>query len=285
MHQPSFSWTDSRLDATQAGTGRCVAVLGYDGFSYAITDAQRQLQAIRSWNFSSLAAAPKEVEAMLEDILATETMLSLPYATKALALATPWVTLMPERLLMKNALPTYFNLLLPEQLEPLQYGVEPITEGNMVAVYAVEQTLFQLGARLMKDAVTHALCAVLVPDFGKITRGNNHTVVLHVRGYRGYISVFERANLFYYNSFQFEQPEDFLYFTLLAYEQLRMNTQEVHLFMSGDILDTGALYKILYRYVHTLSFLPPPDSLNWPGAQIGAPSHQFQDLLLLAASA
>ena len=57
------------------------------------------------------------------------------------------------------------------------------------------------------------------------------------------------------NSYPFKSPEDFLYFTLFAFEQLHLNPDQVDVVLSGNIDNTSPLYELLYRYVRNISFI------------------------------
>ncbi|MBW2937920.1 DUF3822 family protein [Aureisphaera sp. CAU 1614] len=57
------------------------------------------------------------------------------------------------------------------------------------------------------------------------------------------------------NSYPFKSPEDFLYFTLFAFEQLHLNPDQVDVVLSGNIDNPSPLYELLYRYVRNISFI------------------------------
>jgi hypothetical protein len=57
------------------------------------------------------------------------------------------------------------------------------------------------------------------------------------------------------NSYPFKSPEDFLYFSLFALEQLHLNPDAVKVVLSGNIDETTLLYELLYKYIRHISFI------------------------------
>lgn len=56
------------------------------------------------------------------------------------------------------------------------------------------------------------------------------------------------------NSFEYNSPEDFIYFILFCLEQLKMNPETIDLFVSGNINKGDSNHSILYKYVRNVSF-------------------------------
>ena len=56
------------------------------------------------------------------------------------------------------------------------------------------------------------------------------------------------------NSFEYNSPEDFIYFILFCLEQLKMNPETIDLFVSGNINKGDSYHSILYKYVRNISF-------------------------------
>ena len=56
------------------------------------------------------------------------------------------------------------------------------------------------------------------------------------------------------NSFEYNSPEDFIYFILFCLEQLKMNPETIDLFVSGNINKGDSNHSILYKYVRNISF-------------------------------
>lgn len=104
---------------------------------------------------------------------------------------------------------------------------------------------------------------------------------IHVHMNRLHLAVFDHAEIALVNSFNYSSAEDFLYFALLAYEQLDLDVNEHPLILSGEISRAGQLFPLLYRYIREIRFM------NWPSDwEIGdftgdIPGHYYIDGLAL----
>lgn len=85
--------------------------------------------------------------------------------------------------------------------------------------------------------------------------------------------------LIFSNSFTYSTKEDFIYFILLAFEQLEMNPEEHSLYFMGEISRSSALFNITWQYIRNVHFMGKQLSatLNQDFDQL--PIHQYYLLL------
>ena len=67
-----------------------------------------------------------------------------------------------------------------------------------------------------------------------------------------------------YDSFNFETKEDILYFTLFAFEQLKLDINTVNILLFGDIIKEDDNFKILYEYIRNIELGERPNQLKFP---------------------
>ena len=114
---------------------------------------------------------------------------------------------------------------------------------------------------------------------GRLINGKH--VRIHVHMDRLHLAVLDQSEIILVNSFDYSTAEDFLYFALLAYEQLDIDVNEHPLILSGEISRAGQLFPLLYRYIREIRFM------NWPNDwKIGdftgdIPGHYYIDGLAL----
>jgi hypothetical protein len=112
-----------------------------------------------------------------------------------------------------------------------------------------------------------------------LAKRNDYEVFVNLRNHIAQIAVFDRRNLQFYNSFAFTKASDFLYFTLLAFDQLKLNPLDVPLTISGELMEDSEIYRLLYRYFRDIRFAPTPAGLyHFPGSIQSLPSHLNYDL-------
>jgi hypothetical protein len=281
MDKLSFSSFDNRLNATTAPEARLQAILGTEGASLLVTDAQRLPLALSTWQFSP---AHPDFEAALSDlrmVMGREVMFGWPFGQVQFALSNAQVTLVPRRLFRDQALSAYFHLLLPEK--PLHYAYELLPELDCFLVYAVEQSAIDLIRQYYPAAAITHLAYPLLEQWRREASATDYSIMANLRQESVQIAVFERRNLLFYNTFSWKTPADLLYHMLLVYEQFRLNPLEVGLQLSGNLVEASDIYRQLYRYIRHLRFVSLPAGLRMPAQSDGLPPHCFYDTYTLCA--
>ena len=79
-------------------------------------------------------------------------------------------------------------------------------------------------------------------------------VYIHVNSSNFELMLFNKGELIFYNSFSFQTAEDFIYYILFSFEQLKLNTETIDTVLFGEIEKDSELYKIAYQYIRILNF-------------------------------
>ena len=70
------------------------------------------------------------------------------------------------------------------------------------------------------------------------------------------IVVLKDSKILFYNNFEYQTKEDFIYYVLFVSEQLGLNTEEFECVLMGAIKKDDDLYSIVYKYIRHVSLLP-----------------------------
>ena len=73
--------------------------------------------------------------------------------------------------------------------------------------------------------------------------------------------VLKDSEILFYNNFEHQTKEDFIYYILFTLEQLELSTEKTNILITGDINEQSDLYKILYTYVRNIGFLNSNNSI------------------------
>lgn len=96
----------------------------------------------------------------------------------------------------------------------------------------------------------------LIKQFSK---GEKHSeqakTYIHVLKDQFDLLVFTNGALQLCNTFSYKTAEDFIYYVLFCFEQLKLNPEHTETILTGDIEKGDPQYEILYRYVRSVSFL------------------------------
>ena len=97
----------------------------------------------------------------------------------------------------------------------------------------------------------------LVKGALELSSGKEPTVYLN--NFSGYydLVIVKDGSLLFCNTFNYETPEDFIYYLLFTAEQLELDPSEFKLILLGDISNEMATYKIAYTYIKNIEMLEP----------------------------
>ncbi|MCK9612858.1 MAG: DUF3822 family protein [Bacteroidales bacterium] len=76
------------------------------------------------------------------------------------------------------------------------------------------------------------------------------------------IVVVEYNKLTFYNTFSYKTAEDFAYFVLFVFNQMKLNPEQQGIYFSGDILRDSQLYDISFKYIRNIDFVKPPVQIS-----------------------
>jgi len=70
------------------------------------------------------------------------------------------------------------------------------------------------------------------------------------------IVVIAQRKLFFFNAFDYQTPEDFIYYILFTAEQLQLNPEQFQLELLGTFEEDDAFYKMAYTYIRHVQLMP-----------------------------
>lgn len=85
---------------------------------------------------------------------------------------------------------------------------------------------------------------------------------VHVSASHFEIVVVQNQKLLFFNSFEYQTPEDFIYYILFTAEQLQLNPEYFTLDLIGAITKENPLFQIAYKYIRNVSLIDVED-LRW----------------------
>lgn len=103
---------------------------------------------------------------------------------------------------------------------------------------------------------TYKHCSTILIESVMLAEKNasGSKLYIHVNPSHFEIVAVKDSQLTLYNTFEYDTPEDFIYYLLFTTEQLSLNPETINVQLLGEISDTDALYKIAYKYIRNISF-------------------------------
>ena len=88
----------------------------------------------------------------------------------------------------------------------------------------------------------------------KSSQNSNAVMYLHVNISMIEVAVVENGQLQLFNVFEYYSKEDFIYYVLFVFEQLKLDVETITVHLSGNIDKNDELYDLLYTYVRHVEF-------------------------------
>jgi hypothetical protein len=252
-----------------------------DSFAYILRDRTRnQLLAYRSYDFDADDRA--DWPAALTHLVETDTLLAdVRYGKTVVGWNAPVMTLVPNPLYDPAEATAYLEALTVIGLHH-EVRTQTVQELDATLIFAASRDYLSLTENLFGvPAAQHPTAGLLTVWAARSRRLGHASISCTVRGGRLFLAGHRNGALEYYNSFSYEGFQDAVYYLLLAYEQAGCAPARDPLYLSGEILTAGELYKQFYRYVEDIRFseygAPPA-----PAAELAdLPPHLYFDLLCL----
>lgn len=171
-------------------------------------------------------------------------------------------TFVPEPLFDENFLGSYlqYNTKVFET-DFFAFDEIPNYQMNTVYIPYVNINNFfidQFGSFDYKHANSILVSKLLVASKNK----DDKKMFVHINTGHFEIIVVQNQKLLLFNSFDYNTPEDFLYYILFTAEQLNLNPEKFPLELIGNIDTESDYFKIAYKYIRNVSLLDVED-LRW----------------------
>jgi len=103
----------------------------------------------------------------------------------------------------------------------------------------------------------HSSTILIERALDSITTAEKPKVHLHVNTTSIEVLVIDKGQLQLFNFFEYHTKEDFIYYVLFVFEQLKLDPESTHITLTGSIDKDDELYTSLYTYVRHVTILDP----------------------------
>ncbi|MDG3583653.1 DUF3822 family protein [Galbibacter pacificus] len=231
------------------------------GLSFCIADsALNEIETIDTVSFDKKANA-ESLLAHLENWFDKDSIKGSSFNKIIAVHENELSSFVPKSLFNESNLSDYlkYNVKI---LENDYINYDELKEHDMYNVYVpftnVNNYLFEKFGDFEYKHFSTVLVETLINNAKK---SDPKTIYVHIDSMHFEIIVLDQKKLVLYNTFQYLQKEDFIYYLLFTIEQLHLNPEETPTFLLGNVSEESELYKIAYRYIKNLkigeAYYPP----------------------------
>jgi len=257
-----------------------------DGFSYAVFDhLKQQFIAFEEFTFSAapgllrLFGSPEYIN-WLDQIIEQRVFLKEKFNKVFIITGGKKYTLMPVPLFEADNARKYLEFVHPlDETDKVNYETINALECNLI--YAVPDALISWISYRYRSNQTFHVCGVLIRNFLMRFRGGSpvERIMVNIQTDVLDIIIFNDADLRFCNSFYFSNHNDLLYYLLFVIEQLKINSDESPLYLSGNVELNSELLKLLGAYIRYVDIIPENSDMTVSPSIDQAQLHRFFDLL------
>jgi hypothetical protein len=247
-----------------------------DGFSFCITDnSTGDIVYFFKKLFEEKQITPEILMQKVNAQFKEDTYLQKDFSSILVIHENNLSTLVPNKYFSEDKLVEYLNFNI-KTLATDYIAFDEIQEMNAKNIYVpyvhINNYLFQnFGTFEYKHHTT-----VLIEKLLSLGHFEEKKVYVNVASKNFDIIVIQNKQLKFSNSFHFETKEDFIYYILFTFEQLKLNVEKIELYFCGDIELESEIYNSTYQYIRNIFFL---ESNNPIFDQISASRHSNYILL------
>lgn len=246
-----------------------------DGFSFVVfsLDKNRYL-GLETFQIKRIDQQAK-LAAALDELCILRQWITYPFHSVVVIVDNNFNTLIPISLYEEKEKGVYlaFN---QEFQDNSRIQSDLLKAAEAYNLYYLPNPLVEKVKDIWANARIVHLQSVLVESL-LITHRNqqsDQTAFIHLRHDNFDLIVLKNDKLLFINNFRFNTPEDFIYFVLFSFDQLRLNPETVQVVLSGIIEKGSKNYDILFQYVRNIRFAERNPTFEYSYILEDIPVHQ-----------
>lgn len=273
-----ISLKDEALLNESSGEYDLAIQLGIDFVAFCILDHERKkFLFLETYHFPGESNMVISAE-HAQKIISASTLLKSAFKNTILSFVNQKSTLIPFPLFSEGHKVDYFKI--NHALEKgMRLHTDKIQILEAVNIYAIPDAVESSLVKQFPTAKINHFSSGLIESFLlKYRNLSKKIVVVHVQLSSFEIVVINGKNLNFYNSFSIKTPEDFVYYILFVFEQLKLNPHTIELVLCGQIIRNSELYALLYKYVKIIRFEERDHTFQYSYVFEEIPRHFYYNL-------
>lgn len=196
--------------------------------------------------------ANEKLSEALHYLVDTEPYFSQSYLGVFVSVSNSLYTLVPGALFVNENKEEVlkFNHSIPADSVVLS---DEIVSADSHCVYSVDKRVKELLDRIFPNNHLKHKVSCLIESLPGIASKNRKTCLVNVQGNTTDVSLYNKK-LQFFNSFDFQTAEDFLYYILATLEQNSFTLDETDVVLAGEVEAGSAIYASLSEYIPKLKF-------------------------------
>ncbi len=279
---PNISLKDESFTIENARHYTLSLEISYDGIAYAVFDeVKKRYILLESFNFNNVSNDSQLVINLTEIIQNCEN-LRLEYEKSLITFKNSKYTFIPSPLYINEEEELY--LKFNQDIEKSDIIKSDLIKNiNSHNIYAIPKLTEYFISENFKNISLHhhitSLIEIIIFKF-KNTDENNSVFINLSQSFVDII-VLGNQKLLLCNTFNFKTGEDFIYYLMFVFEQMKLNPENTCLTIMGEIEKESALYTYIEKYIRNIVFIERNSDFLYTYQFDKIPQHYFYNLFNL----
>ncbi|MEE9362168.1 MAG: DUF3822 family protein [Cellulophaga sp.] len=231
--------------------------ISLNGLSFCILDTiGNKIEKADSITFTK-ELTPYEVQKRLKEIFTKHRVTNYSYSEVVVVHRNNLFTLVPKAIFDEKELVNYLKFNTKILANDL-ISFDEIESYDIVNVYVpfvnINNYIYELFGEF---TYMHNGTVMIQSLLSTQSNGKETVCYAHISGQQLDITVISEKKLLFYNSFNYNTKEDFIYYLLFTFEQLKLDSDTTKLRLFGTINENDEIYNLCYSYVNNISIYIP----------------------------
>lgn len=242
--------------------------ISLSGLSFLVTSQASKKTLFFIEKKLSHSTTPEELLMDIESIISQNQILDSPFSEVSVVYSTPIYSLVPTELFNETKASEY--LKFNSKILANDYIAHDTLEGLGITIaYVPFMNINNYFFEKYGSFSYYHSATVLVKTILESQKYSLPRMYLHFEQHRFDCLALKDGKLQLCNTYNFNTPEDFIYYTLFCMEQLNLDPETISVFLSGDIGKDDDNYKMAYTYIRNLEFIESAGStIDFDGEEL-----------------
>lgn len=230
-----------------------------DGLSFVIFDTEEQkFICLKHYHFSEKNVT---LESLLLELQEREEWKLDDFKSVKILIDNNLNTFVPKDYYQKEAEKDYLSML---NIKVESSVKSDSLTNDIINIYPAPSDIDNILKTNDKITIAHTSSVIiesLVKEFSERIQGMRAFVNVKNNSYE--LTIINDTTLIFHNYFNFNTKEDFLYFILFTFEQLKIDNESIPLYFMGLIEEKSVLVELSSRYIRNIRFFNRNNNYNY----------------------
>jgi len=212
-----------------------------------------------------------DIASEITEIMNNDAIIKAEFSSQSVAFVNFPSTLVPSSLYKKEDRKTILAFNTEVKGKVL---ADTILSQKAHLIYSIPESILTIVSNFFPTAKQKAQESILIQQYSQLNN-NTEKAYLYLIQNKVTITVFKENKLIFNNSFDYTTKEDFLYFVLFSFEQLKLSAENIEAILFGSIEKNDEYFNLLYDYIRNIKLGKRPHQFNFPAEFDSLAEHKY----------